>query len=201
MLVPLWLLTLASSTSPSSRTLCPLGTDEFADVWKLRTQLDRLSAESRLDCAKLALERFPEEYVAHFDAAQVWVGAGKRQKAVSSYERALALNPTFVHAMNNLGGLYQELERYSEAIDILRRGIGLDQQFAGLEYNLGLSYARQDRMKPALRHFRRALAKARPPEPLPRWYDDIASALQGLDRNAEAVAAAAKAVSLEPNNL
>jgi|EP01047_Picozoa_sp_COSAG01_P027293 tetratricopeptide (TPR) repeat protein len=172
MLTVVFLLsTLGSRGGPPPA--CPLTKRDFKDVWAFRTAAAQLpAAPLRAACARRGAALFPTEYVAHFDAGGALAvaaaaaaapkqqrGDGDRARAADAYERAIQLNPVFTHAMNNLGGLYKEMGRYSEAISLLNRGIDVDPTFAGLYYNLGMVHAKQQDAARALPQLQQAIAR------------------------------------------
>lgn len=83
---------------------------------------------------------------------------GRYNNALSDLNRAIAYDPGFAPAYNNIGVIYSKLGRKKDAITALERAIELDPVFPEARYNLGKIYmdlALQDRaleqMKEALR--------------------------------------------------
>lgn len=182
-----------------SHSGCPDSVAAAKDVWTLREAAAALGGTAEIAaCQLLATNRYPEEFVVWFDAGQMYQSTGDMEQSKVSYERAIEIKPDFVHAMNNLGAVYKELGMNSKARKTLLRGIELDPGFAGLEYNLGMLCAKLQKLKCAMKHLQAAIKKSKPPEPMPRWHNDLAAVLEGSGRLAEALHAAEQAVSLEP---
>jgi tetratricopeptide (TPR) repeat protein len=184
---------------------CPRATVAAAvDVWALRDAAAALEGAGKTaeaaGCRLRAVADYPGEGVAHFDAGRLWQERGQLEKASTAYERALALDPAFSHAANNLGAVYKQLGRYARAEQVLTEAIALDGQFAGLEYNLGMLLVKTHSERRALGHLQAAMQKAKPPEPPPRWHDDLAAVLEALHRIPEALEQSTIAVALEPTN-
>jgi tetratricopeptide (TPR) repeat protein len=77
--------------------------------------------------------------------------------AITQYERAIAANPKFVAAYNQLGMLYQKIGRLAEAEHIFKQGLKADPAAATLRNNLGYCYLTQQRYTDAEKEFRNAL--------------------------------------------
>ena len=62
----------------------------------------------------------------HYYAALDLMAEGQLEKAVSSYRKSLAADPTFTEAMHGLARALQDLQRYDEAIEVAQRLAELD---------------------------------------------------------------------------
>jgi tetratricopeptide (TPR) repeat protein len=60
-----------------------------------------------------------------------------------AYERAIAVDSSFVEAYNNLGQLYKGQERYAEAIELYKKAIALKADFPAAYVNLGRLFLQQ----------------------------------------------------------
>src|SRR4029079_18474050 len=60
--------------------------------------------------------------------------------AVAAYRRALAVDPNYADALNNLGVIYRAQGQSSQAIDILRRATSLKPDLAEAQKNLRTAY-------------------------------------------------------------
>jgi tetratricopeptide (TPR) repeat protein len=76
----------------------------------------------------------------------------KYDNAISEYKLALLFDKEHILSMNNLGYLYLNLRKFSEAIDILKKAVAINPQFSWAHYNLALSYYNSGRRNDALRH-------------------------------------------------
>lgn len=198
-------VTVSPVEPPLALDACPRSTVAAAmDVWALRDAAAALDAAGKPveadGCRALAVAEYGNEPVSHFDIGRLWQQRGQLEQATAAYEQALALDPAFVHAANNLGALYKQLGRYAQAEQLLTQAIELDGQFAGLEYNLGMVLVKAHREHRAVEHLQAALRKAKAPEPPPRWHDDLAAVLEALHRTPEALEQSTIALALEPSN-
>lgn len=83
---------------------------------------------------------------------------GKMPEAIAAYQRALALRPDFVEAINNLGFALRNIGKASEAIVVLRRALALRPDHIDALINLGLCLAEADELDEGASLFRRVLA-------------------------------------------
>jgi tetratricopeptide (TPR) repeat protein len=67
------------------------------------------------------------------------------------------LKPHFAEALANLGILYDNTERHSQAITRLQEAVRLDPRNAVYHYNLGLAFAKSNRLEEAREEFERSL--------------------------------------------
>lgn len=83
---------------------------------------------------------------------------GRLGDAEVAYRQAIALNPDFANAYNNLGNALCELGRLEEAEYALRRAVGLKPGCAQCHSNLGTALRSQGRLVEAEAAYRRAIA-------------------------------------------
>ena len=94
---------------------------------------------------------------AHFNSGTICVQQGRIDLAEYHLKRAISLKPDFAEALANLGILYDNTERRSQAIARLQEAVSLDPQNAIYHYNLGLAYAKSNRLEEAREEFGRSL--------------------------------------------
>ena len=89
-----------------------------------------------------------------FDAlGRAQAGAGDREAAISSFRRAIELDPSMFESMNNLGTVYFESGEYSRAAEQFSSALQLNAAAVSPRFNLGMCYARQGRNIDAAREF------------------------------------------------
>ncbi|XP_043271664.1 protein O-mannosyl-transferase TMTC4-like isoform X2 [Venturia canescens] len=74
----------------------------------------------------------------HYNIAKNAADLGDSNLAGAEYREALRLNPDYAQAMNNLGNLMKEQNKYEEAEKLFRRALELQQDFATAWMNLGI---------------------------------------------------------------
>lgn len=116
--------------------------------------------------------------------------------AEEAYQAALSSNPHDPFAYNNLGLVYDALNRIEEAEQMYRRSIELDPFDPVVRYNLGLLLYRQQKYQPAISEYQVAL-KYNPTDV--DAMNNLGNALFQLNRFEEAVQWYQKALDEEPN--
>lgn len=134
---------------------------------------------------------------AHLKIGNSYMVQRKFENAVFGFERAIALNPNYAEAYNNLGEALGELKKYPRAIEMFGKAAVLDPTLLKAKYNQAVSY---DRM----RNFRysefvfRNLIKSNPEYSLA--YDGLAVTLSKAGRGKEAIPMHEKAIALAPSD-
>jgi Flp pilus assembly protein TadD len=90
--------------------------------------------------------------------AVVQTRLGRRNDALASYERALAMRPDHAAALNNRGVVLQELKRFDEALASYDKAIAVDPDYTDILYNRGSTLWELKRFDEALASYDRALA-------------------------------------------
>ena len=94
----------------------------------------------------------------HFQIASIYHILEEYHKSISSYKKAIALNPNSVLYYNGLGISYSELKQYKSAITTFKKAIELNPINAQLHYNLGLVYLKQGELSIAKAAFNKAIS-------------------------------------------
>jgi tetratricopeptide (TPR) repeat protein len=115
----------------------------------VRVLLDECRPGEALDHARKATEIDPENGETHRILARVYHNLGEVDPAVTSYRQAITLNGKDVWAMNNLGFLLIECERFDEALAPLSLATKLDNGQVLFENNLGIALERTGRYRQA----------------------------------------------------
>jgi tetratricopeptide (TPR) repeat protein/mono/diheme cytochrome c family protein len=136
--------------------------DEMGHVW---LQVLPEKAEERLllqeAVMRRRLEKYPADFVAHFNLAAALEEMGREKEAVPLYERAAVLRPDSAVVHNNLGAAYLASERGTEAVREFREAVRCDGTYADARYNLATALARQGELAASLAEFEVYL-RARP---------------------------------------
>mgnify|MGYP001347918482 CR=1 FL=1 len=82
---------------------------------------------------------------------------GHFKKAVESYERAIAINPKFIFAHNNLGNVFKDLSEFDKALAKYQDAIKLNPNYAEAYYNQGLVYKKICKYNESIKSFECAL--------------------------------------------
>ena len=82
----------------------------------------------------------PNNYMAHYNIANIYSRAGKADEAAMHYKAALQEEPNYADAHNNFAGLLLEQKRYDEAIEHYSAAIRIKPQYL-YYFNLGNALA------------------------------------------------------------
>jgi len=123
--------------------------------------------------------------------------AGKLAEAERIYREVLRLYPEQPHALNSLGVLANQLEKWDLAVDYLRRAVAALPGQAEFHSNLGGAYRSAGNTTAAVTHYREAL-RLKPDSVSARLC--LCNALMDQGRVEEARSHALEALRLQPNN-
>ena len=82
---------------------------------------------------------------------------GRFDKAIEDYERAIALNPSYYQAYNNMGALLGKMSLFARAMEYFNKAIAISPDYTDAYYNRGVTYALVDQFGPALEDFNKAI--------------------------------------------
>lgn len=108
---------------------------------------------------RVALGVYPDYDDAHAAIGDAFFKIGQNDSAEVHDKRALALNPKFVIAMNNLAGVYFVRGQYDTAIAYCRKSIERSPDFVNAYANLGLCYMRLGKFDSSLKNLYIAISK------------------------------------------
>ncbi|RWS15638.1 transmembrane and TPR repeat-containing protein 4-like protein [Dinothrombium tinctorium] len=74
----------------------------------------------------------------HYNVAKLAADNGNKQLAIEEYDKAIKLNPHYYFAMNNLANILKDINRSTEAEQLLKRATELKPDFAVAWMNLGI---------------------------------------------------------------
>ena len=99
----------------------------------------------------------PGRAVKEFERARKATNEGEKENAIAHYHKAIAADPEFFAAINNLGVTYLDLNRVDVAIEQFTKAIAVDPHAPLPEANLAIAYLRQGLIADAERAARRAV--------------------------------------------
>jgi len=159
-----------------------------------------LAASEKKDLLARALEGYAatnklQSLESYYLIGQAYMGLGKYDKALDSFERAITLSPNTAWAWQNAGQAAHMLGQYEKARAQWQRAIQLVPSNAGTYIQIGHSYLAQGDQEQALIWYQRALTMA-PGDP---WaLNSMANALADLGRYQEALGWAIRWQAVEP---
>ncbi|MCY7345485.1 MAG: tetratricopeptide repeat protein [Pyrinomonadaceae bacterium] len=142
-----------------------------------------------------AIELNDKNSVAQAGLGEIYDALNDNEKAIASYEKALALDNNLTGIYAPLGILYYQKNDVARADDFLSKALAADVNDATTQYFLGLVRYKQNRYEDA----RIAFAQAAKLDPImPEARLSLGEALDKLDREVEAIAEFKEAVRLKP---
>jgi len=131
----------------------------------------------------------------HNNLANVLAQRGEIEKAITHYEKALAIQPKYPEAESNLGAALISQGRVEEGIGHYREALRLDPNLAEVHNNLGVALADQGKTEEAVSHYLKAV------ELKPDYaeaHNNLGNILADQGRFAEAIARFQEALRLQP---
>jgi tetratricopeptide (TPR) repeat protein len=149
-------------TAPSEAAVTVFGGGIARSCYEA-VEFEKVSTERGIQICNLALE---QEGLKRRDKAAtltnrgiLYMRAGKNQRALTDYQRSLAMMPDLLETKVNLGAALYGLGRYTEALAALNEGIltdDVDARAIGF-YNRALAHESLGDVQSAYEDFRRAL--------------------------------------------
>lgn len=93
--------------------------------------------------------KIPKKALQEYQKAQEAMAKHKTDEMLLHMERALNIDPQFFEAANNLGALYMQQRRLSEAFELFRRAVTIDSADPTAEANLAYVLLRMNRFNEA----------------------------------------------------
>ncbi|MEX0808675.1 MAG: tetratricopeptide repeat protein [Dongiaceae bacterium] len=161
-----------------------------------------LHKEGRLDEAAAAYRAIAQQYPRDFDAQHLLgilqLQRGDAITALSSFERAVAIDPRSARAQHNRGRAFEALNRSGEALAAYDAALAIEPASAEILNDRGVALRQQKRLAEALATFERALAIR--PDFLPAL-GNRALVLMRLHRPAAALDGFDRLIALAPDHV
>jgi Flp pilus assembly protein TadD len=103
----------------------------------------RGSGDSEWRRLRNEMESRPDDPNLYFQLGNLHLRRGELGQAISAYEKALALQPSFLAAQNNLAMAYAANRMYDRALPAFKKLVDLDPHNSGTYYNIAVLYALQ----------------------------------------------------------
>lgn len=171
-----------------------LGEEDFSRVASLMRS-------GKMDAARTEVLRlcklYPREPALHNLRGIALSRGGHKAEALSAFGEALALEPAFAEAANNLASTLVDLQRFSDALKYYRELVNRGQADAQVYFNLARALRGAGQLENAAEALRRALKM----KPLyPDAHNSLGNILNELGRHGEAVECYESALELDPKH-
>jgi predicted O-linked N-acetylglucosamine transferase (SPINDLY family) len=173
----------------------PQNIDALQFLGVIEYQKGRFAAAAEL--LQCAVDHAPDAPGLHCNLGLAQQELGHPELALACYDRALALKPKFVEALNNRGNVLRELGRLAESAASYRRALMSRPDFIEALFNLGITQIAQGQADQALTPLARCLRLA--PGHLGAW-GQYGVALMTLDKQADALGCFERILSHTPND-
>jgi len=122
--------------------------------------------------------------------------SGKHKEAIEYFDKAIEVDPNFIHAWSNKGRSLSELGNHEAALECCEKVVELDPQFEFAFHNKGCELCQIGRYEEAIEYFDKAFEFHPNKEEV---WDAKGLSLSQLGRHEEAIECFNKAIELEPN--
>ena len=154
--------------------------------------------EAAIACFQRTSELNPQLVGAdfHFNLANRLFSQGKRDEAIESYEKALAIKPDWAEAYGNIGSARSQQGDLDAAIAYYQKAVALKPELEVLHFNLGNSYLQQNKYEEAITYYQNTL-KIKPD--WPEVHANLGSCFSMQGRLEEALVSYQQALGLKPD--
>lgn len=147
---------------------------------------------------RATLERNPGCWLCHNNLAtpKLHGSTVELEDAIAHLRESLRINPADAEAHNNMGGAYQRLGQFAEALEEHQRALQLNPRLVEARYNMGVCYQAMNRFEEAREQYRQA-TRAQPDYAMAHY--NLGTTLTSLGNLNEAAAVFREAIRLAPN--
>ena len=99
----------------------------------------------------------PADAKSFFNLGVMYSEVGDSKSAISAYERAIALNSSYLAAYYNLGNIYRDLQQWDAALSYYNKAISMDSGHSEAYLNIGNVLVRQRKLDLAEEYYKKAI--------------------------------------------
>lgn len=127
--------------------------------YALRNVIRSFDGRNQVSVYRAAVRDNPYSAALRNDLGIVYAQAQQFDKAIASFEKAIALKPQNAHFYFSMAQAYFYADRIEEAIRALKRAVGINPDFAEAYFNLASAYGMQGQRDLAREYLRQAKEK------------------------------------------
>ena len=134
--------------------------EEVEEEFKKALKIDQfyVPAEAGLKIIEDVLEkRVKNEFAIHLFKGAAYDSKGMFDEAIAECKKAIAINPNYAEAHNNLGLAYGDKGMFDEAIAECKKAIAINPNYAKAHNNLAVVYYEQGQYDLAIKHCDKAI--------------------------------------------
>lgn len=149
-----------------------------------------------LDTTFHLLKQFPKSVTLFNISGAAHAGLGQHTDAITSYKKAITIEPNYVDAYYNLGFALREKGNLEEAVKNFNKVISLNPNYVDAYNNMAVTLEKQGKLEEALKAYKKAIAIK--PDYADAHYN-MATTLEKQGKLEEAVISYNKAISIKPD--
>jgi Flp pilus assembly protein TadD len=175
----------------------PQATEYYRYFNKAYELMENNQMPEAIDALRRAIERDPEDPVAHFALATAFTGNNEENLALEEYRKACVLNPKNASWFDHLAVSLLQNGLPDEAVANWQKALALDPTDAEAESDLGMELYESGQTQEGYEHLRKAVEMA---PKFPDAHNHLGLALAKMERMDEAVEQFQKAIEIDPNS-
>jgi len=121
--------------------------------------IKRKMYDQAIEMAKMSIDAKPDMAKSHILLGFLYLNNREPEAALKEFDQALKVAPESKDAMTGRGGALIMLNRYDEAVEVLKRAAEVNPYAEMAYYELGRAYEMKGDMESAIQMYRRALDK------------------------------------------
>jgi Flp pilus assembly protein TadD len=131
--------------------------DEMGHVWFQLLAKDNMAIQEAV--MRRRLEKYPDDFLAHYNLAALLQTQGKLDPAIALYKTAIQEDPQNATAHNSLATALLEQEDFPAAIAELKKALACDPAYTNAHYNLARALAANGNLPQSIPEFEAVLAR------------------------------------------
>ncbi len=128
--------------------------DEFAAMY------EKGNYEEALKDIEDLIHSMPTDPVAYNNHGIVLKKMGRKKEAMEAYGKALALDPNYAEALNNMAAIYLADRDYAKAKELLLKAISVNANYLDAYLHLAIAYEKNDETEKAKQNYQVFLQKS-----------------------------------------
>ena len=149
-----------------------------------------------LDTAFNLLKKFPKSVTLFNISGAAHAGLGQNTEAITSYKKAITIEPNYLDAYYNLGFALRDQGDLENAIENFNKVISLNPNYVDAYNNIAVTLEKQGKLEEALKTYKKAIAIK--PDYADAHYN-MATTLEKQGKLEDAVTSYNKAISIKPD--
>ena len=152
--------------------------------------------QQALHLAEVLLQRFPGSSLVHNVCGAIHKSLGQLEASVDAFKKAIAIQPDYADAWNNIGSAFRDQGKLEEAIDAYKKALLIRPESAEAFNNMGNALKEQAKLEEATLAYKKAIAIQ--PD-YAEAYNNLGIVLMSQGKSENAIVAYNKAINLKPD--